>query len=75
MQADPRSGAGGDAIAPWHPNDRLREPTADNSNLTQGSSIYQPEAVRMAQRWVSKHRVTLNAAIVLAALALRCRHD
>jgi hypothetical protein len=75
MQADPRNGAGGDAIAPRHPNDRLREPTTDNGNVTQGSNSYQPEAVRMAQRWVSKHRVTLNAAIVLAALVVRCRHD
>ncbi len=75
MQADPKSGAGGGVNAPYRLNDCLREPTTDNSTVTQGSSIYQPEAVRMAQRWVSKHRVTLNAAIVLAALALRCRHD
>lgn len=75
MLADPRSGAGGGVNAPCRLHDCLREPTTDNATVSYGSNIYQPEAVRLAQRWVGKHRVTLNAAIVLAALALRCRHD
>jgi hypothetical protein len=75
MQPDPKNGAGGDANAPRLLNDRLTEATADSIKVTQGGGIYQPEAIKMAQRWVSKHRVSWNAAIVLAALTLRCRHD